>query len=94
MTSARLEQAHAGVEHPGYAVYTRRHGRRYGSGTYSHAPLPLGGTVGAAENPYREDDFGAGRRGDRAGAHLPAPERVGGSHSRRTAIRPARRLSP
>ncbi|MCA1224032.1 NAD(P)/FAD-dependent oxidoreductase [Streptomyces sp. 8L] len=48
------------VRYPDHSVYTRRHGRRYGMGTYAHTPLPL--TLPAApvsaERPFREADFG------------------------------------
>ena len=49
------------VRYPDHAVYTRRHGRRYGLGTYSHTPLPLTPTsaLASAETPFRETDFGA-----------------------------------
>lgn len=48
------------VRYPDHAVYTRRHGRRYGLGTYSHTPLPLTPTsaLASAETPFREADFG------------------------------------
>jgi glycine/D-amino acid oxidase-like deaminating enzyme len=49
------------VRYPDHTVYTRRHGRRYGLGTYSHAPLPLTptSTLTSAERPFREADFDA-----------------------------------
>ncbi|MET9395694.1 FAD-dependent oxidoreductase [Streptomyces sp. NPDC006624] len=49
------------VRYPDHLVYTRRHGRRYGLGTYSHLPLPLTPTrtLVSAEQPFREADFGA-----------------------------------
>ncbi len=47
------------VRYPDHAVYTRRHGRRYGLGTYSHEPIPLAAAAATAERPYRESDFGA-----------------------------------
>ncbi|MBQ0829536.1 NAD(P)/FAD-dependent oxidoreductase [Streptomyces tagetis] len=49
------------VRYPEHAVYTRRHGRRYGLGSYAHAPLPLTPSAGltSAELPFREEDFGA-----------------------------------
>ncbi|MFH9298922.1 NAD(P)/FAD-dependent oxidoreductase [Streptomyces sp. NPDC017520] len=48
------------VRYPDQAVYTRRHGRRYGLGSYAHAPLPLtpSPTLASAEVTYRESDFG------------------------------------
>ncbi|WP_062206716.1 FAD-binding oxidoreductase [Streptomyces sp. NBRC 109706] len=48
------------VRYPDHAVYTRRHGRRYGLGSYAHQPLPLtpSATLGSAELPFRETDFG------------------------------------
>ncbi|MFJ9847986.1 NAD(P)/FAD-dependent oxidoreductase [Streptomyces sp. NPDC101150] len=48
------------VRYPDHAVYTRRHGRRYGLGSYAHTPLPLEPTGGldGAERPFRETDFG------------------------------------
>ncbi|MGW1659392.1 NAD(P)/FAD-dependent oxidoreductase [Streptomyces atratus] len=48
------------VRYPDQAVYTRRHGRRYGLGSYAHAPLPLAPspTLTSAELPFRETDFG------------------------------------
>ncbi|RPE42033.1 glycine/D-amino acid oxidase-like deaminating enzyme [Streptomyces sp. Ag109_O5-1] len=50
------------VRYPEHAVYSRRHGRRYGLGTYAHAPLPLTPTsaLTTAEAPFRESDFGTG----------------------------------
>ena len=49
------------VRYPDHSVYTRRHGRRFGLGTYSHTPLPLTATsaLASAERPFREADFGA-----------------------------------
>ncbi|MFG2209663.1 NAD(P)/FAD-dependent oxidoreductase [Streptomyces sp. NPDC048638] len=49
------------VRYPDHAVYTRRHGRRYGVGSYAHPPLPLEPTAGlrGAEHPFRESDFGS-----------------------------------
>jgi glycine/D-amino acid oxidase-like deaminating enzyme len=49
------------VRYPDHAVYTRRHGRSYGLGSYSHAPLPLEPNAGlaSAERPFQEADFGA-----------------------------------
>ncbi|EMD23009.1 NAD(P)/FAD-dependent oxidoreductase [Amycolatopsis azurea] len=49
------------VRYPEQAIYTRRHGRRYGLGTYSHAPLPMFPTpaLKSAERPFRETHFGA-----------------------------------
>ncbi|WP_282961670.1 NAD(P)/FAD-dependent oxidoreductase [Streptomyces sparsogenes] len=60
------------VRYPDHAVYTRRHGRRYGLGTYSHAPLPLTPTpaLTSAERPFRDADFGAAVAA--AGALVPA----------------------
>lgn len=48
------------VRYPDHAVYTRRHGRRYGVDSYSHAPLPLtpSPTLTSAELPFQEADFG------------------------------------
>lgn len=48
------------VRYPDQAVYTRRHGRRYGQGSYAHAPLPLAPslTLASAELPFQETDFG------------------------------------
>lgn len=48
------------VRYPDHAVYTRRHGRRYGLGSYPHTSLPLTPTsaLASAECPFREADFG------------------------------------
>ncbi|MDQ0793138.1 FAD-binding oxidoreductase [Streptomyces sp. B1I3] len=48
------------VRYPDQSVYTRRHGRRYGLGSYAHPPLPMEPTSGlaTAERPFRELDFG------------------------------------
>ncbi|MFG1773424.1 NAD(P)/FAD-dependent oxidoreductase [Nocardia salmonicida] len=48
------------VRYPDQGVYTRRHGRRYGLGSYSHAPLPVDPTaaLASAEYPFRETEFG------------------------------------
>lgn len=48
------------VRYPDQAVYTRRHGRRYGLGSYAHPPLPLEPTTAfrSAELPFREAVFG------------------------------------
>jgi glycine/D-amino acid oxidase-like deaminating enzyme len=48
------------VRYPDQSVYTRRHGRRYGVGSYAHAPLTLAPsvTLTSAELPFREADFG------------------------------------
>nr|WP_228079275.1 FAD-dependent oxidoreductase [Streptomyces sp. MA3_2.13] len=48
------------VRYPDHAVYTRRHGRRYGLGSYAHPPLPLtpSAALTSAELPFREEDFG------------------------------------
>ncbi|MFE7796060.1 FAD-dependent oxidoreductase [Nocardia sp. NPDC057440] len=48
------------VRYPDHTFYTRRHGRRYGLGTYSHAPVPLTptATLASAEQPFRDNDFG------------------------------------
>ncbi|WP_246102864.1 NAD(P)/FAD-dependent oxidoreductase [Streptomyces piniterrae] len=48
------------VRYPDHTVYTRRHGRRYGLGSYAHSPLPLepSAALGGAELPYCEGDFG------------------------------------
>ncbi|MEV6428851.1 FAD-binding oxidoreductase [Nocardia sp. NPDC051463] len=48
------------VRYPDHTVYTRRHGRRYGLGTYSHTPAPLTPTASltSAEQPFRDNDFG------------------------------------
>ncbi|TDC28032.1 FAD-binding oxidoreductase [Streptomyces sp. 8K308] len=49
------------VRYPEHTVYTRRHGRRYGVGSYAHPPLPLDQTAAldSAELPFREVDFGS-----------------------------------
>jgi len=49
------------VRYPDETVYTRRHGRRYGLGSYAHDPLPTapGQTLASAELPFHERDFGA-----------------------------------
>ncbi|MGW3010680.1 NAD(P)/FAD-dependent oxidoreductase [Streptomyces sp. NPDC001219] len=49
------------VRYPDHAVYTRRHGRRYGLGSYAHRPLPWepAATRDSAELPFREADFGS-----------------------------------
>ncbi|MEU9115095.1 FAD-binding oxidoreductase [Streptomyces sp. NPDC048483] len=49
------------VRYPDHAVYTRRHGRRYGLGSYAHTPLPLEPTarLEGAERPFRATDFGS-----------------------------------
>ncbi|SHF61131.1 NAD(P)/FAD-dependent oxidoreductase [Streptoalloteichus hindustanus] len=49
------------VRYPDHAVYTRRHGRRYGLGTYSHAPIPWtpSPALTSAESPFPEARFGA-----------------------------------
>ncbi|MGY5125099.1 NAD(P)/FAD-dependent oxidoreductase [Streptomyces nigrescens] len=49
------------VRYPDHAVYTRRHGRRYGLGSYAHRPLPWepATTRDSAEVPFREADFGS-----------------------------------
>ncbi|GAB2912973.1 NAD(P)/FAD-dependent oxidoreductase [Streptomyces mayteni] len=48
------------VRYPDHTVYTRRHGRRYGVGSYAHAPLPFDPRPGftSAELPFDEADFG------------------------------------
>ncbi|MGW0929034.1 NAD(P)/FAD-dependent oxidoreductase [Streptomyces sp. NPDC002644] len=48
------------VRYPDHAVYTRRHGRRYGLGSYAHAALPLtpSSTLPSAELPFQEAAFG------------------------------------
>ncbi|QKW07741.1 FAD-binding oxidoreductase [Streptomyces sp. NA04227] len=48
------------VRYPEHCVYTRRHGRRYGLGSYAHTPLPLTPTssLTSAEVPFHEADFG------------------------------------
>ncbi|MDQ1013349.1 glycine/D-amino acid oxidase-like deaminating enzyme [Streptomyces sp. V4I23] len=48
------------IRYPDQAVYTRRHGRRYGVGSYAHTPLPLAPspTLASAELPFQETDFG------------------------------------
>ncbi|MET9774004.1 FAD-dependent oxidoreductase [Streptomyces sp. NPDC006367] len=65
------------VRYPDQAVYTRRHGRRYGLGTYSHAPVPLTptSTLTSAERPFLEADFGAALA--QATALVPAFRRAG-----------------
>ncbi|MGW4095042.1 NAD(P)/FAD-dependent oxidoreductase [Nocardia sp. NPDC004750] len=47
------------VRYPDHAVYTRRHGRRYGLGSYSHTPLPLTPTaaLASAECPFWAAEF-------------------------------------
>lgn len=49
------------VRYPDHAVYTRRHGRRYGLGSYAHRPLPWEPSVtrDSAEVPFQEADFGS-----------------------------------
>jgi hypothetical protein len=49
------------VRYPEHTVYTRRHGRRYGLGSYAHDPLPLTDlrALASAEVPFREADFGS-----------------------------------
>ncbi|MEU6177624.1 NAD(P)/FAD-dependent oxidoreductase [Streptomyces coeruleorubidus] len=49
------------VRYPEHTVYTRRHGRRYGLGSYAHTPLPLApsAALSSAELPFSETDFGA-----------------------------------
>ncbi|MDV9170882.1 FAD-binding oxidoreductase [Streptomyces sp. W16] len=49
------------VRYPDHSVYTRRHGRRYGLGSYGHTPLPLtpSASLASAELPFREADFGS-----------------------------------
>ncbi|WP_231911146.1 MULTISPECIES: NAD(P)/FAD-dependent oxidoreductase [Streptomyces] len=49
------------VRYPEHTVYTRRHGRRYGLGSYAHTPLPLtpSAALTSAELPFSESDFGA-----------------------------------
>jgi glycine/D-amino acid oxidase-like deaminating enzyme len=53
------------VRYPDHAVYTRRHGRCYGLGSYAHPPLPLEPSAGlsSAELPFRDADFGAALAG-------------------------------
>ncbi|MFF3909507.1 NAD(P)/FAD-dependent oxidoreductase [Streptomyces sp. NPDC001848] len=48
------------VRYPDHCVYTRRHGRRYGLGSYAHTPLPLvpSPDLVSAELPFRDADFG------------------------------------
>ncbi|MEU4151351.1 FAD-binding oxidoreductase [Streptomyces sp. NPDC026659] len=48
------------VRYPEHSVYTRRHGRRYGVGSYAHTPLPITPHSGltSAELPFEEGDFG------------------------------------
>ncbi|MGW8487971.1 NAD(P)/FAD-dependent oxidoreductase [Streptomyces sp. NPDC055886] len=48
------------VRYPDQAVYTRRHGRRYGLGSYAHTALPLipGPELTSAELPFPESEFG------------------------------------
>ncbi|GGP67280.1 MULTISPECIES: FAD-binding oxidoreductase [Streptomyces] len=48
------------VRYPDQAVYTRRHGRRYGLGSYAHTALPLtpGPELASAELPFPEAEFG------------------------------------
>jgi glycine/D-amino acid oxidase-like deaminating enzyme len=48
------------VRYPDHAVYTRRHGRRYGVGSYAHTPLPLAPSadLASAGLPFRDADFG------------------------------------
>ncbi|MEU2928703.1 FAD-dependent oxidoreductase [Streptomyces sp. NPDC007251] len=60
------------VRYPDHTVYTRRHGRRYGLGSYAHTPLPLTPTttLTSAELPFREADFGTALR--EAAALVPA----------------------
>jgi glycine/D-amino acid oxidase-like deaminating enzyme len=49
------------VRYPDHSVYTRRHGRRYGLGSYAHTPLPLtpSALLASAELPFQEGDFGS-----------------------------------
>jgi len=49
------------TRYPEHSVYTRRHGRRYGLGSYAHAPVPMTASagLGSAELPFREEDFGS-----------------------------------
>ncbi|GGM06094.1 hypothetical protein GCM10010129_57230 [Streptomyces fumigatiscleroticus] len=48
------------VRYPDHAVYTRRHGRRYGLGSYAHTPLPLAPSpdLVSAELPFPDAVFG------------------------------------
>lgn len=48
------------VRYPDHTVYARRHGRRYGLGSYAHAPLPLtpSASLASAELPFSESAFG------------------------------------
>ncbi|MFJ4036124.1 NAD(P)/FAD-dependent oxidoreductase [Streptomyces griseoluteus] len=59
------------VRYPDHSVYTRRHGRRYGLGSYAHTPLPLqpSADLVSAELPFREEEFGAAL--DRATSLVP-----------------------
>ncbi|MGW1814837.1 NAD(P)/FAD-dependent oxidoreductase [Streptomyces sp. NPDC002125] len=47
------------VRYPDQTVYARRHGRRYGLGSYAHRPLPLEPTedLTSAERPFVASDF-------------------------------------
>ncbi|RJQ80420.1 FAD-binding oxidoreductase [Pseudonocardiaceae bacterium YIM PH 21723] len=48
------------VLYPDEHVYTRRHGTRYGLGSYAHRPLPFTpSTVLSAELPFDHADFGS-----------------------------------
>ncbi|GAB2601705.1 hypothetical protein GCM10027168_38540 [Streptomyces capparidis] len=49
------------VRYPDHLVYTRRHGRRYGLGSYAHTPLPLAPSpaLASAELPFPESAFTA-----------------------------------
>ncbi|MEU6240555.1 FAD-dependent oxidoreductase [Streptomyces sp. NPDC047024] len=60
------------VRYPEHSVYTRRHGRRYGVGSYAHTPLPITPHSGltSAELPFSDSDFGDAL--DRATALVPA----------------------
>lgn len=78
------------------AVYTRRHGRRYGLGTYSHSPLPLTPTsaLASAEKSLSGNGLRCRcRRSDLVCSGVPesgpgtSNQRGFRSHSRRTSAR-------
>lgn len=59
------------VRYPEHTVYTRRHGRAYDMGTYSHTPLPASPeSLDTAEVSFRADDFGTAL--ERAAELVPA----------------------
>ncbi|MFG2141132.1 NAD(P)/FAD-dependent oxidoreductase [Streptomyces sp. NPDC048650] len=91
------------VRYPDHAVYTRRHGRRYGVGSYAHPPAPAGADRGPAwgRTPFPGIRLRVRRRrGHGARPRLPAgtpgapPQRRLRPHARRAPPRRPRARRP